>query len=331
MIFQQPSAPLSNYTGSKNWNELSLAERKDLIEFEFGGKEGWTAECLTSTGLKKAQYQGLRALCIQAIFSLHEDMILDRHNLTRNDGFKILRHFEGSKFHDEAFNLFTDKAGEDSQYDGIELEKFAFRPGERDLLEECSDWGSKLSSLYITLNLLERSDDYFVDDTGEEPEEHTDLEEEFNARETTRFSLYAAKLPNLITRALRYPFCSKDFVLVSEEIRFFFRELAQSSDRTIRSEMLSYARGLKSHLSEQITTRHFSAKRAALQLIKGFLAKRLLSGHEHIYRGVLNANGRMLLDVYQKALQAEITLNYADSSNAEREAEWLLDSIKSAG
>ena len=160
MILQQPPAPLSDYTGSKNLNELGLAERKDLIEFEFGGNAGWTDERLTSTGLKKAQYQGLRALCIQAIFSLHEDMVLDRHNLTRNDGFKILRYFEGSKFFDEAFSLFADKASEDTQCDGIELEKFAFRQGQKDLLGECFDWGSVVSSMHITFNLLERSDDW---------------------------------------------------------------------------------------------------------------------------------------------------------------------------
>ena len=72
-MFVSYTRPIDHYEGTKNWNELPLAARQQIIALEFGAEAGDLESFMMSTDLKKAQYRGLRGLSVHRMVSSISD------------------------------------------------------------------------------------------------------------------------------------------------------------------------------------------------------------------------------------------------------------------
>jgi len=74
-----------------------------------------------------------------------------------------------------------------------------------------------------------------------------------------------------------------------------------------------------------------SARSAALQLIANFCRMALSSGHNHIYRGVLNSTGEQFLALFDKAVETNLQLGHGDAELAAAQKECVRNEIAEMG
>jgi hypothetical protein len=124
-IFISSATKYDSYVGSKNWNELTLHERKTIIEHEFNYKEMDFEEFVMSSGLIKLQANGIRSLYVASLM-LNERMGLITPNVRgTKDTQHLLGIYVGTKFFREATGLLLNEAKEGTDYNACELEQLA--------------------------------------------------------------------------------------------------------------------------------------------------------------------------------------------------------------
>jgi hypothetical protein len=140
-MFVSYTRPIDHYEGTKNWNELPLAARQQIIALEFGAEAGDLESFMMSTDLKKAQYRGLRGLSVHARSALENAGTISRNSDDFKDSIRVINYYSGTQFHAEMLALLKGEGSAESFYDGAELEQFGFVwavPGFKDTLLRCS-------------------------------------------------------------------------------------------------------------------------------------------------------------------------------------------------
>lgn len=155
-IFISYATNYDSYVGSKNWNELTLHERKTIIEHEFNYKKMDFEEFVMLSGLIKLQANGIRALYVASLM-LNERMGLIKPNVRgTKDTQHLLGIYVGTKFFREAAGLLLNKANEDTDYNGFELERLAQTNRTPSVLDDALDLNVNEARQFI-ISHLERA------------------------------------------------------------------------------------------------------------------------------------------------------------------------------
>ncbi len=155
-IFISYATKYDSYIGSKKWNELTLHERKTIIEHEFNYKEMDFEEFVMSSGLIKLQANGIRALYVASLM-LNERIGLIKPNVRgTKDTQHLLGIYVGTKFFREATGLLLDKANEETDYNGFELERLAQTNRTPSVLDDALDLNVNEARQFI-ISHLERA------------------------------------------------------------------------------------------------------------------------------------------------------------------------------
>jgi hypothetical protein len=326
-MFVNHTRKIDYYEGDKNWNQLALVERKELVELEFARKTGNLEEFMMTTGLKKAQYRGLRGLYIHALIALEKAGIVERENPKSKDEFKIIHYFEGTQFHDEVLKLLQNQGVEASNYDGVELEQFGFVQGNKeDPLDACFDMMPLEAHMYVK-NLLQGSDPIPCKNQEGNSEKIGNDYADFKSLPFVRTS------PNnlgVVAALFKYPFTCSEVKWVKQEIALFF----DNNDAMARDLVMQEAFGEASNSDKvkySIRVDRMTPKQIALIIIRNIAFWKLLSGHEHIYRGVLGIGGQDYLRLFRRAVGCGVVLGYTSPEEAEEELRELENEIKNVG
>lgn len=152
-IFISYATKYDSYVGSKNWNELTLHERKTIMEHEFNYKEMDFEEFVMASGLKKLQAKGIRALYVSSLM-LNERMGLIKPNVRgAKDTQHLLGVYLGTKFFREAADLILNKANEATDYNACELEKLAQTNRTPSILDDALDMNVNEAREFIVSHL----------------------------------------------------------------------------------------------------------------------------------------------------------------------------------
>jgi len=354
--------PIDHYEGTKNWNELPLAERQKIIALEFGAEEGDLESFMMSTGLKKAQFRGLRGLSVHARMALEKAGTVSRNGDDIKDSISVINYFSGTQFHAEMLALLIGEGSAGSIYDGTELEQFGFVSGRKhDPLDDCFDMSEQEARRYV-LGLLVKTGDLYPSQTRSNAaadakkaealeaaltqikkqfgdgavirkgkgEKATSNSNDHGLTETHTFTQVAARDSSSLLKKIKNIFDCTEVKWVKEEIEHFFLDTEFLSKKSLLVEALRMASDAD-RVKFSISVDRLAPKRIALIIIRNITLARLTSGQEHIYRGVLSLIGQDCLAIFRRAVAFEVALGYSSAEEAEKDIGDLIRQIREVG
>lgn len=141
------------YEGKKNWNELSLDQRKRIIACEFGQNKEDYDTLIMSSGLKKPQAAGIRALFVSAYMFYRKDGH-SAEDLSTSDLEQFLDFYSGTRFYAEMSGLLKGLGKETTSYDAKELEKLTLMGTNASPLDDAIDM-PPIAAKQFVLSFLE--------------------------------------------------------------------------------------------------------------------------------------------------------------------------------
>ncbi len=354
--------PIDHYEGTKNWNELPLAARQQIIALEFGAEAGDLESFMMSTDLKKAQYRGLRGLSVHARSALENAGTISRNSDDFKDSISVINYYSGTQFHAEMLALLRGEGSAESFYDGAELEQFGFVSGrQHDPLDDCFDMSGPEARRYV-LGLLDKNgaqhssqtrSNTVADSKKAEALEAalTQIKKQFGndaviyksnvervasnsdgpgLTEIHRFTSLSARGSSSLIKKIKNIFDSAEVRWVKEEIEHFFAGTEFLSKKRFLAEALLMASDAD-RVKYSISVDRLAPKQIALIIIRNIAFERLTSGHEHIYRGVLSLIGQDCLAIFRQTVAFEVALGYSSAAEAENEISDLTRQIREVG
>lgn len=361
-MFVSYTRPIDHYEGTKNWNELSLAARQKIIGLEFGVQEGDLESFLMSTDLKKAQYRGLRGLSVHARIALENAGTISRNSDELKDSVSIINYYSGTHFHTEMLALLKGEGSTESSYDGMELEKFGFVSGTRhDPLDDCFDMDAPEARKYVLSLLGKKTDQPYSGTTTKavinskkaealeaalaqiekqfgmdsvvrsgKVETTISTHEDTRLTDIHRFTQFSAENSSSLLKKIKHIFDSAEVKWVKQEIEKFFLDTEFLTKNTLLAQALRMASDAD-RVKYSISVDRLAPKQIALIIIRNIALKRLTSGHEHIYRGVLSLMGQDILAVFRRVVACEVALGYSSVVEAEKDISDLNRQIREVG
>ncbi len=361
-MFVSYTRPIDHYEGTKNWNELTLAERQKIIALEFGSQEGDLESFMISTDLKKAQYRGLRGLSVHARMALENAGKIRQNSDDLKDSVSVINYYSGTNFHAEMLALLKGEGSTESSYDGMELEKFGFASGNRhDPLDDCFEMDAAEARRYV-LSLLRKEMDQpspatasrvVIDSKKAEAlkaaltqiekkfgtgsvvrsgrvETTTSIHEDTKLTDTHGFTQFSAANSSSLLDKIKHIFDCAEVRWVKQEIEHFFHDTEFLTKKFFLAQALRLA-GDADRVKYSISVDRLAPKQIALIIIRNIALERLTSGHEHIYRGVLSLMGQDFLAVFRRVVACEVALGYSSVVEAEKDISDLNRQIREVG
>lgn len=304
------------YDGTKNWNELNLEQRKTIVNSEFADSHVDIQKFVMDIGLKKRQYLGIRSLHVSSQM-LNERLGLIKQDMKgEKDTFYVLAVFANTHFFKEVNDLLTGKATEATEYNGIELEKFAQIGTEECLLDEMFDMSSNEARQFIKAQLAP----LHLMPTQAKPTK---------AKEVLTESIPAV-FHNKSNKSIFDLFSCVEVRWIKEEIRDYFNCRSYvCSDTALKEALKAASDADKAKYSIRVD--QMKPLQVALIIIRNVAFHQLISGKHHIYRNTLNLLGTDYLKLFNDVMKLSIKLGYTTEEDAKIENDELLTFIKNLG
>ncbi len=303
------------YVGNKNWSELSLEQRKTIVISEFTNDDLDIKSFVMNCGLKKSQYEGLRALYVTS-FTLNEQLgFIKEDTKSDKDINFLLSTFSNTKLYKELSDLISNRASELTEYDGVELEKFRWTGLKERLLDETFEMTNSESRRFIKQHL--------------EPLNVANSTNEKNVIKQTK----ANSVPHIKNKSNKSFF---DFFVcaevrwVKEEIRRFFNHHNYICSELAMKEALQIA-GQADKTKYSIRVDGLKPQEIALIIISNVAFNQLIRGKHHIYRNTLSLNGKDYLKLFNDSLALSVVEGYTTKDDAKERLDELMAFIKNLG
>lgn len=310
-----------NYTGSKNWNQINLQQRKAIVEFEFCGSDIDYEKLIIESGLKKLQAQGLRSLCVASLMLNERLGLINPDAKGKNDTHHLLSVFLNTKLYKEVNSLLKNLASEKTDYTGEELEKLAQTNTRPSLLDDALDM-SNFDAREFIRGQLEKLCNKF--------------ENNHRSSEVVQQIFVDNNDPLIVKRKLRRKKGFFDF-FVCAEVRWIKESIYEFFDRhefiveqQALSEALKYASN-SDKAKYSIRVDLMKPEQVALIIIRNIAFNNVSSGLNHVYRGVLSIAGKDYEKMFLCAVKDSVRLGFYTNEDANADVAEMRLAIKNVG
>lgn len=310
-VFISYATKYDQYTGIKNWDSLTLNQRKTIIRGEFFGDQFDYEEFIIATGLKKLQAQGLRSVFISTRMLCEEKGLIKEGDSDEEIGNAVIQLLAGTKLYQDILAVL---GGGVSVYDGVELERLAQTGSKPSVLDRMLDMKPHDAHVFL-LNHLDSSDVLV-----EKPKVNLNVE-----------NLSLGKNSSVIEKFR----CVWDFFRCSEvrwiraAISDFFSRNHLTEDALVRLCLKAGSNADKAKYSIRVDG--LKPQQIALIIIGNVAFSELVSGTHHVYRGVLSQVGKEYMRIFRQAGVESVNLGFDTKENVERDIEELQDIINRIG
>ncbi len=320
-VFISYATEYDHYTGSKNWNEITLKQRKAIVEFEFCGSDIDYESVVIESGLKKLQAQGLRSVCVASLM-LNERMQLIKPDVKgEKDTLHLLSVFENTKLFKEVNALLKDTASEQTDYTGEELEKLAQTNLRPSLLDDALDMNNVDARKFIQ---------------GQLESLRNETEDRYNTSQAMPQITYDGKGSHVARRRMSRKrglfdiFVCAEVKWIKESIYEFFERHEFIVEQQALSEALRLASD-SDRAKYSIRVDRMKPEQVALVIVRNVALNNVASGLNHVYRGVLSALGKDYEKMFVCAVKESVRLGFDSDEDADADIAEMRLAIKNAG
>lgn len=308
------------YVGHKNWNELSLEQRKNIVMHEFGDKSIEIESYVISTGLKKLQFNGFRSLYVASLM-LNERMELIKPNVKGLlDKKHILDILKNSKLWGELTDLLESNNNEIKDYDGVELEALAFTNNAPSILDNTLEMPISKAIEFIrgSLEAFPKSQ-----------QELNQYQDESNQSQSDQIILSSTGKDNIPFNIFDFFRCS-EVKWIRKEVYYFFSR----NKYTLPADVLRLCLKDSNNADRakySVHVEHMNPQHIALIIIRNHAFNQLAYGDMYVHRGVLTFVGNEYKKLFITAVGNMESLGFVSKEDTNQDIAELRHLIKNCG
>lgn len=323
-MFISYATKYDSYVGHKNWNELTLVQRKAIAEFEFAGIDLDYESFVIDTGLKKLQAQGIRALCVSSQMLNERLRLINPDKRSDKDTSHLLSVFANTKFFREMNSLLQNKAEESTDYTGLELERLAQTNRSPSVLDDALDMDAVEARRFIQ-GQLEVLHKIPVASTSTVPV-YNELSSSKQISEIVPANHKSAKRRWSIFDI----FVCSEVKWIKECIEdFFHRNQFMVGDDALRESLKIASDSDKAKYSIRVDG--MKPAQVALLIVRNVALSKVSSGANHVYRGVLSAVGKEYEKMFICAVRESVLSGFDSEADASSDIAEMRSAVKEVG
>lgn len=321
--FVSYASPYDSYVGTRNWNDLTLDQRRMIAQAEFEGRDIDINEYVMTTGLKKSQLGGIRALYVAARM-FNERIGLVKEGVTPVEVRKhVLSVFANTRFFREMNSLLNGTAAETTDYVGVELERLAQTNRAPSPLEEALTLDVRSARRFIQgqLEVLHRLPQMDPAAARAPAEERAPaLSEEMPPPRPTRHRKRSI---------LEWFSCDEVRWIKDEVFAFFGRHHYLVEGEALRQCMKVASDSDKGKYSIRVD--QMKPDEVALLIIRNVALNEVAYGSRHVYRSTLGQVGKEFERMFIDAVNESVTRGYTNEKEAADDIAEMRAAVRSAG